>query len=62
MSELKDCPFCGNAGIIRKDDDGISIVGCEGSNCIMEWTEYSANWYQTRKEAKIAWNKRAEES
>ena len=59
MSELKPCPFCGNAGEILQSDYGFFYVGCSTPKCLMN-VDYSNHAFSTEEKAEDAWNRRAE--
>jgi Lar family restriction alleviation protein len=53
MSDLKSCPFCGSAAIVKDLGDAtfVCCVDCDAS---------TAMWYESTGDATTAWNTRAE--
>ena len=56
---LKTCPFCGEIGVIRKDEERIKpfYVRCGNINCKMV---VRTNYFATKEGAIEAWNRRRE--
>lgn len=50
--QLKKCPFCGGVGVVGSNDKGY-WVGCVESKCFVQ-----TRYFETKKEATIAWNRR----
>ena len=60
MSELKQCPFCGDTYImIRKVHEGY-IVGCNTLGCVCLHTK--SVLFKTEEKAAVAWNRRSVQS
>ena len=59
MEDLKDCPFCGEAGQIEQIESACFGIGCEACDFqIMSGTE-GIGWFSTKNAAAVAWNRRA---
>lgn len=57
MSEVKTCPFCGDAGEIFKNEAGFH-AGCNTDGCIAE--SGIDLFFDTYEQCVAAWNRRAE--
>ncbi len=56
MSELRECPFCGEIGNLTVKSIG-AAVNCINSNCGNAFT----NWHRTKDMAITEWNTRADD-
>ena len=59
MSELKQCPFCGDTYIMIRKVHGSYTVGCNTLGCICLHTK--SVLFDSEKEAAVAWNRRSGE-
>lgn len=59
MSDLRNCPFCGDTYIMVRKSRAGYFVGCNTINCIA--CNVGARQYKTEAEAIEAWNRRAGE-
>lgn len=60
-SLIKDCPFCGEPGILLHNtiNNSINLIGCETNGCFCCINNNSGIVFKTRGEALDAWNKRS---
>lgn len=60
-SLIKDCPFCGEPGILLRNeiDNSINLIGCETNGCICCINNKTGMVFKTRGNALDAWNKRS---
>lgn len=59
MEELKPCPFCGGAAVVKKVPDTLVLpwyVRCDNADCSMWVATCNRN---TQEEAIWLWNRRA---
>lgn len=57
MDELKPCPFCGSAGLIRyREANDDYIPECTNEDCIASYV--IGNSFQSSDEAAEVWNRR----
>lgn len=60
-SLIKDCPFCGEPGILLHNtiNNSINLIGCETNGCICCINNKTGMVFKTRGNALDAWNKRS---